>query len=108
MTAAPAGYRLVAEHASALLTMPNGTTTAPVGGLGWVGGNFQIGLGGTAGFSFAAAATGTVSQAVKTYFDAGETPFIDVYAPVIENQNQYATLTGYLENCSITGCPAIQ
>jgi hypothetical protein len=112
MPAVPAGYRLVAQNASAYVALTLGSANAPIGSLGEVGGGFLIGLTGALGTNSGSAPGSVtfagVTQTVTAYFDAGQTPFLTVAASFAAGQMQFATLTGYLENCSITGCPAIQ
>ena len=105
-SAAPAGYRLVGEHLSGKL-LASGGVTGPV--VGEIDDNslqadvfFQAPLGEMQG-TFSQA---TVSQPLKMYVDSSRgAPFVVVAS---RWNIGFFVLTGYLENCSVTGCPAVQ
>jgi len=110
-TAAPTGYRLVVEQVSGLFEISN-TATAPPTGL--IEGSNFLNV-----FAFTAANgqiyNGTIMSGinipVKMLFDTSEgSPVAFVYGdyPSITGLPSEMTLSGYLENCSITGCPTIQ
>jgi hypothetical protein len=110
-TAAPTGYRLVVEQVSGLFEISN-TATAPPTGL--IEGSNFLNV-----FAFTSANgqiyNGTIMSGinipVKMLFDNSEgSPVAFVYAdyPSITGLPSTMTLSGYLENCSITGCPTIQ
>lgn len=108
--AAPSGYRLVLQHVSCSFLMNQGATQLPwitlytndgsytarasfVGQLGGIGSNTY----------------GALNTDVLSYWDsANGQPLViangDFYGSVVN----FATLSGYLENCAITGCPAVQ
>jgi hypothetical protein len=107
-TTVPTGYRLVAQNVSADLQLESGATV-PWGRLG------VDGVGGVATFSYPLRGAignifgnGGFSQQITAYADAGSTPVLGVSADFAFSSAENATLTGYLENCSITGCPPIQ
>jgi hypothetical protein len=110
-TAAPAGYRLVVENLSGLFEINNAATAPPTG---LIEGSSFLNV-----FAFTAANgqifNGTIMSGinipVKMVFDTTEgNPVAFVYGnyPSITGLPSTMTLSGYLENCSITGCPAIQ
>jgi hypothetical protein len=45
------------------------------------------------------------AQQITAYFDSGDQPGLVIIGDLAGLQ--YAVLTGYLENCSVTGCPTI-
>ena len=47
-------------------------------------------------------------QNVLEYVNAGSAPALIIDGDLISNESGYAIVTGYLENCSVTGCPPIQ
>jgi hypothetical protein len=99
-SAAPAGHRLVVQNASAYLTVTAGSGLGAPFGLLAVNGYFTIGLPGqnSGGFNYP----------ITAYFDAGDSPEMALSGNFTAGFDQAVTLTGYLENCSITGCPPIQ
>ena len=110
-TAAPSGYRLHVEQLSGLFEISNSATAPPTG---LVEGSNFINV-----FAFTAANgqiyNGTIMSGinipVRMLFDSSEgSPVAFVYAdyPSITGLPSEMTLSGYLENCSITGCPTIQ
>ena len=102
-TAAPSGHRLVLQHISAQLQ--GSTQLALSVGTGLIGFSYQPSwtFEGTLGTSN----TCGINQDLLGYFDPADgTPNVTVPGGGVLNGT--VTLTGYLENCSITGCPAIQ
>src|SRR5215469_2373069 len=99
-TAAPPGYRLVLQHISAQL---QGSTQLALSiGTGF-GSQASWTLDGTLGASNICG----INQDLLAYFDPADgQPSATVPGGGVLNGT--VTLTGYLENCSITGCPAIQ
>lgn len=108
----PAGYRLVVENVSAALQVASGSPL-PSGGISSSdpasggAGPFFSGTYVGKGVQYA----GVVSQTVKFYVNASYVPSVGIVAdygggPIIGNN--FATIVGYLENCSVTGCPPIQ
>lgn len=109
-TAVPAGYRLVVENVSGFFNL----STASPAVAGYLenfhlpnqnlwGLNAPIGGTGFNGESFAG-----LNQNVTAFFDAGESPFVVIYANFMSGSNQSVNVSGYLENCSVVGCPAVQ
>lgn len=109
-TPPPSGYRLVAENLSGYFQLSPAATVPAVGYLEdntifriRTGFNAPLGPIGAAGTIPAA-----FNQPTKFYFDPAEgTPTAVVSATWI-GAPASMTLTGYLENCSITGCPLVQ
>lgn len=108
--AAPtAGYRLVAENLSGYFQLTGGVTIPPVGYL--EDNTFKISTAFTAplgpvdngGHTQAA-----FNQPTRFYLDPGPqgAPFA-VVSSSFSNGNSTMVLSGYLENCSITGCSAV-
>jgi hypothetical protein len=106
--AVPTGYRLVVENLAGYFQISPGATADPVGYLEnsafRVKGAFtaprgQLDLGGHTQAAF--------SYATRYYVDASENIFAVVSA-LWSNGNSEMILSGYVENCSITGCPAVQ
>ncbi len=106
-TTVPAGYRLVAQNVSATLTMEL-AATAPVGILEDSVTSLHVALPGSAGAVNGTVRRGGFSEQILAYYDAGSSPSMLVIGDFPSGVFQFATLTGYLENCSLTGCPAIQ
>jgi hypothetical protein len=106
-TGVPAGYRLVAQNVSATLTM-EAAAAAPVGILQASATSLSLTLPGSAGSVNGSVRQGGFCTQILAYYDAGSTPSMLAIADFPSGAFQFATLTGYLENCSITGCPAIQ
>ena len=102
-TAAPPGHRLVLQHISAQLQ--GSTQLALSVGTGLIGFSYQPSwtFEGTLGTSN----TCGINQDLLAYFDPADGQ-PNVTVPGGGLLNGTVTLTGYLENCSITGCPAIQ
>jgi hypothetical protein len=107
-TAAPAGFRLVIESVSGDFKLTNGTTIPPNGALGFVNAGspewgFSAPIGPTNGSTQA-----RFTQLVKAYADPSDgQPVVRVDANWAGG-GQTLTLSGYLLNCSLTPCPAIQ
>jgi hypothetical protein len=102
--AVPAGYRLVAENLSGNMLVPSSATKPPVATLGM---NSSVyGIPGTIGAPFTEV-TGTnmavINGNFKAYANAGTSPYLTITANW--GSNAEVTLTGYLENCAVTGCP---
>ncbi len=106
-SAAPAGFRLVGEHLSGkLLASTSSVTGGVVGEIDDNTLNATVYFAGPLGETQNTFSQAIVSQPIKMYVDSSHgAPF----AVVASRWNiGTLTLTGYLENCSITGCPAIQ
>lgn len=108
---APQGFRLVVENISGILELAN-NATAPATGL-IEGSNFlnTFGFTSTNGQIFNGTIMSGVNQPTRMVFDSSEgSPVAFVYGdyPSIQGLPSFITLSGYLENCSITGCPTIQ
>ncbi|MGA2811811.1 MAG: hypothetical protein ABSG16_10465 [Candidatus Acidiferrum sp.] len=107
-TVVPAGYRLVVQQIAAVVGVnsasptPNGyfaSLTGDVGGapLDYFTGTYITKQG-----------EAIFHQAVLEYINAGSAPTLLINGDLISNESGYAIVTGYLENCSVTGCPPIQ
>jgi hypothetical protein len=104
----PGGYRLVVENLSGYFQISPAATAAVEG---YIENNAfrikssfaaplgQIDLGGHIQAAF--------SNATRFYVDSGEGVFA-VASANWSNGSTSMVLTGYLENCTITGCPAVQ
>ena len=111
-TTVPAGYRLVVENVGGILNLS--TTSPAISGYmedfnfganiqTFVGLNAPLGGTGFNGESFAG-----LNQKVLAFFPACESPFVVVYGKFLNGFPQGITVSGYLENCAVVGCPAIQ
>jgi hypothetical protein len=100
--AAPAGYRLVLQNIDALLQVANGDPV-PFGFVNSAGAQSANFIGGYAGHNVA-----VINQHVTSYYNAGDSPSIIITANWYAESGAFVTLTGYLENCGVTGCPAVQ
>lgn len=107
----PAGHRLVIQHVSGYFYVPLGTAPGPFMDLydynhtpkgHW----YFVGRPGSPFGSSPTKVTFTVNEDVLAYFDSPQAPGIDVdgQSSVV---NGNVTVTGYLESCVVTGCPAI-
>ena len=110
-TAAPQGYRLVVENLSGLFEL-NNAATAPVTGL-IEGSSFLnvFAFTSTNGQIFNGTIMSGINIPVRMVFDTTEgNPVAFVYGnyPSITGLPSTMTLSGYLEKCSVTGCPTIQ
>jgi hypothetical protein len=110
-TAAPQGYRLVVENLSGLFEL-NNAATAPATGL-IEGSNFLnvFAFTSTNGQIFNGTIMSGINIPVRMVFDSSEgNPVAFVYGdyPSIQGLPSTMTLSGYLENCTVTGCPTIQ
>ena len=106
--AVPAGYRLVVENLSGYFQISPGATAALMGYIendafrikaGFTAPLGQIDLGGHIQCAF--------DNPTRFYVDPGEGVFA-VASANWSNGSTTMVLSGYLENCSITGCPAVQ
>ncbi|HKD02107.1 MAG TPA: hypothetical protein VKB77_06755 [Terriglobales bacterium] len=108
--AAPSGFRLVIQHISCTFLMNPGSTQLPSITLFTNDGTYTgrasfIGqVGGIGSQTF-----GALNADLLSYWDSSNgQPLVvangDFYPSVIN----WMTLSGYLENCSLTGCPAVQ
>jgi len=109
-TAPPAGYRLVVENVAGVFKLLPGTTTQPLGV--FYAGTFSHG---TWGFPMPIGpASGSdpvagFNEKILGYVDPADgAPLFGPYGNFDPAASQTATLTGYLENCAVTGCPAVQ
>jgi hypothetical protein len=106
----PTGYRLHAQNISAVLRATSGSGTPFTAELGDLTPASQtinsMGLNGVIGPVIQGVATATLNQPITAYFPAGDQPiaFANLNT-LIPSDNQVFVLTGYLENCAITGCP---
>jgi hypothetical protein len=108
-TAAPTGFRLVLEGISGQLKLASGNTIAPNGFLflqnsfsnpEW---GFSAPLGPTNGYTFA-----RFTQPITGYADPSDGPPVVNVDAYFASTASTVTLSGYLQNCSISPCPAIQ
>lgn len=100
----PSGTRLVAQMVSAALTLAAGS--APPSGYMTDTFGFLLGLQGTVGISNSGFAYGGFSQPITAYFDSPTSVELAVAGNFLAGTQSFA-LTGYLESCAVTGCPAI-
>jgi hypothetical protein len=110
-TAAPNGYRLVVENLSGLFELNNAATAPPTGLI--EGSSFLnvFAFTATNGQIFNGTIMSGINQPVRMVFDSTEgNPVAFVYGdyPSITGLPSTMTLSGYLENCTVTGCPTIQ
>jgi hypothetical protein len=111
-TGAPAGYRLVIENVSGMIPEAGGTTFPATAALTTFIGASVTRWWGIPTF-FGAQIFGEVqcnfNQTVRAYFDASAgVPQVHMYANFSGSDSPEVTISGYIENCTITGCPAIQ
>jgi hypothetical protein len=107
-TAAPSGYRLVVENVSAGLVLNAGAAAPVVSLFNSAGGNWTFT--GVVGQAFATP-SGGFNQSVLAYFDPTDgQPTVSLIANLISAPgfSQTITLSGYLQDCAVVGCPAIQ
>jgi hypothetical protein len=109
---APAGYRLVVENVSGWFQLSNGA--GPANGVlesSNVSNIFLCGFTTINGPISNGLILASVNQSTRMLFDPSDgapAVFVTGNFPAVTGVNSDVTLTGYLENCSITGCPAIQ
>jgi len=109
-TPPPTGYRLVVENVSGWIVLANGTTLPPIAILtdvdNSVGRTTIWSYPGTLVQGSGTAILASFNQPAHAVIDAGDGgPELAVNANWEGGTVQYMTLTGYLENCAITGCP---
>jgi len=102
--AAPAGYRLVIENVSGEVSVLGTATKPPVITLG-IGGTAFFGVSGTLGPLTGGASQAVLNQSIKAYAASGVQPGVTLNADFILDSAAQVTLSGYLENCAVTGCP---
>jgi len=108
----PLGYRLVVEYFGGSLVVPTaGSSAPPVGTLSYTpafGGNAKwfVTFTGTIGAGNNGTEYATFGQQVRAYIDPG-TPTFNVF---VGNGSASGSmeLIGYLQNCSVSPCPAPQ
>jgi hypothetical protein len=111
----PLGFRLVVEYVGANLTVPvTGNNNPPVGTLSYIpgfGGNslWQTFVSSSFGPVILSGnfETVVIGQQVREYIDPG-TPTLHVSSPNMAGAVGLATLSGYLQNCSVSPCPSQQ
>jgi hypothetical protein len=101
-TPVPAGYRLVIQNVSAQLVVGSGKPV-PFGFVNSSGGQIVSFVGTYAEDNFA-----VINQQITSYHNAGDTPYLIITADWYGLSSATVTLSGYLENCSVTGCPPVQ
>jgi hypothetical protein len=109
-TPAPAGYRLVVENLSGWFQLSGPASAPPIVLLKDASSRTALGFAGTVGPLFGGSAYAAINQPTRAYFDPSDgniTASVTASFPAA-SLPQRMTLTGHLENCSITGCPAIQ
>jgi hypothetical protein len=105
----PAGFRLVVENVSGYLQLASNATAPPLAffvdddagkGTIWA---FMGALGQLQG----TATPASINQTTRAVFDSGDTGGVNmtVTANWSGSVQQFMTLSGYLENCAVTGCP---
>jgi hypothetical protein len=105
-TTAPSGFRLVVENVSGGLNIVAGSP-APVVSLVDGSGNGYWAFIGALGLPTFLVNAG-FNQTLRAYFDPTDgQPFV-VVAGNFQGTIQRVTLSGYLENCAVVGCPAVQ
>jgi hypothetical protein len=104
-TPVPVGYRLVTQNFAGNFSLLSGSTSL----YAYMTDSFSLAMGlpGAVGPLTAGAVPAGFNQQLTTYFEAGRFPLVLVYGN-FNSGTQSVALTGYLENCSVTGCPAIQ
>jgi hypothetical protein len=110
-TPCPAGYRLVVENVSGFmnLTMDSPPIAGYLENFDLPHQNFWGLSAPTGGTGFNGESFAGLNQNVHAIFDVGESPFIVIYGKFMGvGFNNAVNVSGYLENCSITGCPAVQ
>lgn len=109
-TPAPSGYRLIVENISGWFQLSASAVAPPVVLLKDASLNAGLGFTGALGQSLGGSVLAAFNQPTRAYFDPADgSIFASVTGsfPAISSP-QRMTLTGYLENCSVTGCPRIQ
>jgi hypothetical protein len=111
-TQVPVGYRLVAENISASLQLASGTTVQPSVRLEDGSLNAVRGFQGTVGQGdpVSGLVFSGFNQNIRGYFDSSDGAIMAIVTARYPSVGvtQAVTLTGYLENCAVVGCPAIQ
>lgn len=108
----PLGYRLVVEYVGGSLVFPTATNlTGPVGTLSYTpafGGNAKwwATIVGSVGPGNNGSSYGLLGQQVRAYIDPG-TPTLFVFVSD-GSASGNMELIGYLQNCSVSPCPAAQ
>jgi hypothetical protein len=99
----------VVQHISALVIVPAGTSGLPYLHL-YDFNNTPLGhwyfLGKLASTT-ASYQYNVVDEDTLAYFDSNTGPGIDTFGNTSVAEGAQITVTGYLENCLVTGCPAI-
>jgi hypothetical protein len=107
LTVPPAGYRLVMEHISANLNVRSGNP-APGGVIYSAATTLRGATFFSGSYLGSSNQVAIINQPIQRYVNAGD--FFPLY--IIADYNgklpHTVTVTGYLENCAVTGCPPIQ
>ena len=100
------GYRAVLETVTAFFELPAGTTEAPLLGVGTSNPshNGQWTLVAKLGPTVSGQVMAGLNEKVLAYFDAADNSNFLAYGNI---SSVLVTLTGYYENCAVTGCPPI-
>jgi len=106
----PSGYRLHAENFNANVYSAQGATAPPAAILLDNTTTHQFFLSGVLGPALGQSSWlgSGLNQRITAYFNAGVQPMVQLYADWATGLPQAVTLTGYLEDCAVTGCPAVQ
>lgn len=105
----PTGYRLVVQHVSAGVSAPTGTSGLPYLHL-YDFNNTPIVHGffpGKLMFDNGSFQSSVVNEDALLVFDSTTAPGIDTWVNTFGVISATVSVTGYLENCLVTGCPAI-
>ena len=106
---APSGYRLVVENLSGWFQLSPGAAP-PVVLLKDASTHAALGFTGALGQPINNGVAAALNQPARAYFDPSDGnifALVTASFPAVSSP-QRMTLTGYLENCSVTACPAIQ
>lgn len=103
---APSGYRLVAENLSGEFAVANppGTPARIVLQSGGIGTPLFSGIA-SLGSVFSGQTEAAFNMNIKAYASAGASPLLSITGYLALQDPLNVTLSGYLENCAITGCP---
>jgi hypothetical protein len=109
----PAGYRLVIQNVNSLFYeyLSSGETLSdivPQGNITTAFAPDKAFPSFTGSMSGGAYSTPTAlfNSSITRYVGPGDTPYVNMTAVVEPSQIIGVTVTGYLENCAVTGCPA--
>jgi hypothetical protein len=105
-----AGHRLVIQNVSGVILLAPGTTTQPSLLFGVasnaVGNSWGLPAGPIVPYGLGSILQASFNQSVLTYVDPGGSAEVTVFAN--HTSNSAVTLSGYIQDCSIVPCPALQ